>query len=372
MTSRLMARLKGNVCFITVDANGTITPTGQPMTAAAGQDVVANQPIPEVAPDANVRDPAAPPETPEEKTARGAAALANETPEQKTIREAAEAKTAEEAADTARRAALTDEQRATEDVAKATTEATAKDKAWAERDVTKDVPVTADQKADIAKLATTREQVAAMERFTLETNTTNDLSPASRAEAAKLWGVSPAMVDQYVASVVSQNKTVTDATAQYDDNSEDASKWSPAMQSQFKARMDALEGVAGGKDNWAQFSTWAEANLKPEQMQTLQAAISASPIVGATVAKEFLAAWKAQGNGGGPTDVSRGAGIGNPSPANKVQPFASKDEQNAALNDPRYAKDPGYRNSIDQRMVISNFSQQGVEKSFYAGAASMM
>lgn len=365
MNNRLMARLKGT-CSITVDGDGNVTGSQPALTARAGEEVTANQPTPEMSATGAPRDPAAPPETDSEKAARVAAERAAETPEQTTTREAAEA-------EETRRAALTDEQRTAEDTAKAAADLTAKDKAWAERDVTKDVPVTAEQKADIAKLASTPDQIAAMERFTLETNTTNDLSPASRAEAAKLWGVTPDMVDRYVESVITTNNAAKLGVAQYDDNSDDQSKWSPALQGQFKARMDALEGVAGGKENWEAFSGWAEQNLKPEQMSALQAAISASPIVGATVAKEMIATWRAQGNGGGPTDLSRGTGMAPQNPARVgPQPFATKDEQNAAINDPRYSRDAAYRSSVDARMVVSNFAANNVEKSFYAGAGSMM
>lgn len=364
--SRLKARLKGT-CFITVAADGTVTGTQAALTVQAGQEPTAQGLSQEVSSKDAPRDPGAPPETEAEAVARVAKEREAETPEQTTAREAAEAAQAEE---TARRAALTDEQRTAEDTAKAAEESTAKDKAWAERDVTKDVPVSPEQKAQIAKLAKTPEQISAMEAFTLETNTTNDLSPASRAKAAALWNVTPDMVDQYVASVISTNKGVAEAVT-YDNASEDMAKWSPEMKGAFKERMDALYEVAGSEANWNEFSTWADANLKPEAMSALQAAISASPVVGATVAKSMMQAWKAQGNGGGPVDLSRGAGMAPAQPQSKVQPFATKADQNTAINDPRYAKDPGYRQSVDARMVVSNFAS-AVEKSFYDGVGPMM
>lgn len=357
MNTRLIARLKGNVCFITVDGNGNVTGSQAPLTVTGDGVVKAEGQTLEVSSKDSIRDPAAPAETEQEAAARVAKERQGETPEQKTARETAEAATTAEAT---RRAALTEEQRVAEDKVKeaeaSTAEATAKDKAWAERDVTKDVIVTAEQKAEIAKLASTPEQVALMEKFTLETNTTNDLSPASRAEAAKAWGVTPAMVDQYVASVIATNKGAAAAAVTYDDTSDDQSKWSPQLTEQFNLRMNALYEVAGGKDNWNEFSTWADANLKPEAMSALQAAISASPVVGATVAKSMMQAWKAQGNGGGPLDLSRGTGVGARPAAAGAVPFASKAEQNAAIQNPSYAKDPAYRASVDARMVISNFS----------------
>lgn len=371
--TRLMARMKGSCC-ITVDGDGNVTGSQPPLTARAGEDATAHQPIPEVAPDAGVRDPAAPPETEEEKAAR----LANETPEQKTAREAAETAAQAEADKAEALKNETPEQKTAREAKEALeadtakkAEAEAKDKAWAERDTTKDVPVTAEQKAEIAKLAKTPEQIAAMEAFTLETNTTNDLSPASRAKAAELWGVTPEMVDRYVASVISQNDAAKGATTEFDDNSEDPAKWSPTMQQALKDRVDALHAVAGGQKVWDDFAAWADKGLNAEQKATLQQAIHASPALGATIAKQYIAAWKANGGGDGPLDLSRGAGTAPGTPQAKVQPFASKEEQNAALNDPRYGKDAAYRNSVDARMVVSNFAQN-VEKSFYAGAGGMM
>lgn len=370
--SRLQARLKGT-CFISVDASGNVTGSAQPvaMTSTAGGDTTANEAIPEVSAEGAPRDPGGPAETEAEKTAR----LAAETPEQKTAREAAEAEAAVVKDKT------TEEETPEAKAAREAAEAETANKAWLDRDKAKDVPVSDDQKAEIAKLAATPEQAAALEEFTLETNTTNNLSPASRAKAAQVWGVKPEMVDRYVASVIAQNDAVkaaagaaggAPAAQQYDDASEDPAKWSPAMQGEFKSRMDALEAVAGGKDQWASFAEWADTNLSAGDKQALQQAISASPVVGATVAKEHLARWKAEGNGGGPLDLSRGAGH---SPNLQAQPqgFASRQEQNAAISDPRYAKDEGYRASVDARIIATNFSSKpAVESAFYRGAGSMM
>lgn len=346
-----------SVCAITVTGDGQVTGDTPPMTVTAGGEVTSQAPVKEVSSVDAPADPAAPPETEEAKAARITAERASMTDEE---RQAAEAKDAADAAEVTRRAALTDEERAAEDKAKedeaAAAEAEAKNKAWAERDKSKDVAVTPEQEAHIAKLAKTPEQIEAMKEFTLETNTTNDLSPASRAKAAALWNVPPEMVDQYVASVIAQNKAVTEGATQYDDTSEDSSKWSPEFKSALTERLDALYEVAGGEDNWNEFSKWANATMPPKALQALQDAISASPIVGATVAKTMIARWKAEGNGGGPVDLSRGAGAASKAPAATVQPFASKAEQNAAINDPKYAKDAAYRATVDARMVVSSFA----------------
>jgi len=361
-TSSIMARLMGSACFITANPDGSVTPTGEPMTVTVGGEVASQGPVKEVSSKDAPADPHAPPETDEAKAARVTAERAAMSPEE---RQAAEAKDAEDAAEVTRRAALTEEERAAEDKAKETevaaAEAEAKNKAWAERDTAKDVPVSEEQKAQIAKLAKTPEQIAAMEEFTLETNTTNDLSPASRAKAAALWNVTPEMVDQYVASVIAQNKGVVEGAAQYDDTSEDRSKWSPQFTAALTERLDALYEVAGGEDNWNQFSAWANENMPPKALQALQDAISASAVVGATVAKTMIARWQAEGNGGGPVDLSRGTGTAPKAPTAAVQPFASKAEQNAAINDPRYAKDSAYRATVDARMVASSF-QAGQEQ----------
>lgn len=365
----LMSRLMGSTCFITVDGNGQVSGTAQPapITAVPGADPVAHNPTPEVSAKDAPRDPGAPPETDAEKEAR----LANETPEQKAEREAAEAdanKPAEEKPEGEKpegeKPAQTDEEKAAE--------VEAKNKAWNDRDKTKDVAVTDEQKAQAKAMAATPEQEAAINDFTLEMNTTNELSPASRARAAEVFGVKPEMVDAYVASIAAQNNAAKSAEGSFDDTSEDPSKWSPAMREQFDLRMTALQNVAGGGQQWSEFSTWAEqGGITKDEMQALQAAITASPIVGATVAKNFVDRWKAEGNGGGPLDLTRGAGAG-AQPQAKVQGFATRQEQNDAINDPRYAKDAAYRATVDARIVVSNFSQQNAEQSFYKGAGGMM
>lgn len=361
-----MARLMGSACFISVDAGGNVTGDTPPMTITAGGDVNAVAKPAEVDSKDAPRDPALPPETDEEKAARLAAARANETTEQKTAREAAEAAAADEAA---KAAAKTTEEKAAE-LAAANE---AKDKAWTDRDKTKDVNVTAEQETQIKGMAATPEQETLLREFTLETNTTNELSPASRAKAAAAWGVKPEMVDAYVASVLAQNATSKGNATVYDDTGDDMTKWSPELKGQFDARMKALNNVAGGEQNFQDFTAWANAGgLTAEEKQAFSDAIQASPIVGATVAKGYIDRWKAEGNGGGPEDLTRGNAGGLKTPVGKVTGFATRSEQNDAINDPKYAKDPAYRAQVDARIVVSNFSAQGVEKSFFAGSGGMM
>lgn len=357
ITSRLAARLKGT-CYIQVDGNGTVSGDEAPITVVAGGEPTAAVPTQEVSSEGAPRDPGAPPETEEEKAAR----LAKETPEEKAAREAAEAEAAakpEEKAEEKKDGEETPEEKAAREAA----EVEAKNKAWTERDKSKDVPVSEEQKAEIVKLAKTPEQIAAMEEFTLETNTTGDLSPASRAKAAELWNVPPAMVDNYVASVIAQNQAAKQAAegdaAQYDNTSDDPAKWSPEMKAAFQERLDAVHAVAGGEKNWNEFAEWANANLSAGDKTALQAAIEASPVVGAQIAKGFIAKWKAEGNGGGPDDLSRGAGLKTPSLEPAVKGFATKAEQNAAIRDPRFNTDPAYRKAVEARIIASNFSTDG-------------
>lgn len=337
---RLAARLKGS-CFISVGADGEVVGTEGFLSTTAGADVQADPGVLVTGPKDIVADPAAP--KVEEVADPNKPA---ETPEEKAARETAEAAKSD----------------------------------WDKRDKAKDVALSDEQKTRLdAMKDLTADQRTAVTDFTIETNTTGDLSEASRVKAAKIWNVPREMVDNYVEGIKAANAR-TAATPKTEGAVKDAvqQEMTPAQQQAYQLRMDALYATAGDKAAWDQFAAWATGGgLTEAQQVELAAAIDVSPSMGALAAKQHLSQWQEQGGGKGPVDVARNAGQIRTDQQNPgVKPFANRSEEQGALNardDMGRAKmdsDPQYRASVEARMAVSNYTQ--TEQSFFKGASGMM
>lgn len=339
---RLHARLMGT-CFIQVGADGQVSGTEGSLSVTGGGDVQKDGGILVTGPKDIVADPAAPKT---EETPAADPANPEETPEEKAARETAEA-------------AQTD---------------------WEKRDKTKDVALSDEQKARLEAMKDlNNEQRASVTEFTIETNTTGDLSEASRDKAAKLWGVPRAMVDNYVDGIKAANARAAAAPATEAPAREDVQQeLTPAQKQAYGLRMDALYTEAGSKDTWEQFAAWATGGGLTEAEQVeLAGAIDVSPNMGVMAAKQYISKWKEQGGSAGPTDVTRNAGqsrTDNQNPA--VKAFANRSEEQAAINKTDASgrtlmdSDAQYRAAVEARMAISNYSQ--VEESFFKGGSGMM
>jgi hypothetical protein len=112
---------------------------------------------------------------------------------------------------------------------------------------------------------------------------------------------------------------------------------------------ESLYKAVGGREQWPIVQQWAKANLQPDEIADFEAAIQAGPAASrfalAALRQRFDAANGSQslplnGNAGGFT------------PGNG---FATRSEQDAAIHDPRYRSDPGYRAQVEQKIVNSRF-----------------
>lgn len=230
---------------------------------------------------------------------------------------------------------------------------------WADRDKAKDVPLTEEETARIAALANLNDdQRVLVTDATLEMKTTGDLSPESRAAAAKAFNVDPSMVDAYVEGLKAKA-----APAQ----EEQPPALSAEDQKQYDARMTALYETAGSKENYAAFVDWqAKGGLTKAETDDLVRSIDASPQAGARALAAYMAKFNAAGgaHGGPARDLSHQAGAGQ-KPIQKVEGFKSIDEQNSALratNERGQRKmevDPAYRQEVENRMAVSRFAAAG-------------
>lgn len=311
--------------YITVGGDGVVTGSAGGLSVQGGTVTKDPGPITASAKEA-VADPAAPkPQlTPEEQSAVDAA-------------EALKTKPAEKAEG--------------DKPAEATT--------WETRDKTKDVALTPEETAEIAGRADLNDaQKAIMSDATLEMKTTGDLSPGSVAKAAAAWGVSEDMVRQYVAGIKGNYKAPAPKAAE----GEAPKGRTPEQEAAHADRLNGLYETAGSQAQYDAFAAWAMAGgLTNEEITDIVTSTDTSKLAGQRALANYIPRWLEQGGGKGPTTLERQAANERPSPEG-IKGFASRDEQNAALRQTdstgrsKMETDPAYRQSVEQRMAVSNFT----------------
>lgn len=163
------------------------------------------------------------------------------------------------------------------------------------------------------------------ESLTDEYNKTGALSDESRVIVRDL-GIPDAMVDDFIAGQAARGDQYhTQVTSVLGDNG--------------AAEYDALVG-------------WADGHMNVEEAKVFNDAVTSGDITSAQVAIRDLKAQyvAAEGSFGGL--LLGGSTGGGPQ---GVQPFASRFEQSAAINDPRYTRDKDYHKSVEARVDISSF-----------------
>lgn len=128
------------------------------------------------------------------------------------------------------------------------------------------------------------------------------------------------------------------------------------LEADFNANKNAVESQVndiftdfGGEENYRAFTTWAQDNLKPEQIEAYnkveqQGDLKTLRVMAQGLKRDF----DASGNGqrrdlnqeGKGADINGGA----------VTAFASEGEMLTAINDPRYESDSAYRKIVDRRI----------------------
>lgn len=116
----------------------------------------------------------------------------------------------------------------------------------------------------------------------------------------------------------------------------------------LEAETRELVGVAGGDEQFKALQSWMQANVKPDELAAFNEAVTNGSLAVAKLAMEgMVSRFKAAGSAG-PDLINTGGS------APGTQGFASAAEQTAAINDPRYAKDPAYRAAVERRIAASN------------------
>lgn len=111
-----------------------------------------------------------------------------------------------------------------------------------------------------------------------------------------------------------------------------------------------VHNVAGGKDQYTAMLSWAGANLSDKEVAAYNNVMGSGDFNAMSLAVDGLKSRFVKAKGSNPSLLSGDGSIGGSEAG-----FGSTFEMTAAMKDPRYAKDPVYRKSVEQRAMRSNF-----------------
>ncbi len=115
--------------------------------------------------------------------------------------------------------------------------------------------------------------------------------------------------------------------------------------------IDAIQESVGGKEAYKEMTTWAQTNLSDKDRQLFDHVIGLGDGPAAYFASQMLAS-KYKDAVGFEGEMVHG---GNPTP-DKIEIFRSQAELVRAMEDPRYDKDPAYRQDVADKLAVSNIA----------------
>jgi len=114
------------------------------------------------------------------------------------------------------------------------------------------------------------------------------------------------------------------------------------------AAENAVYGEVGGREQYQSMISWAASALAPDEIEAYNEVINTGDPKKTVFAVRSLAARFKESNSSAPARTVEGRRT------DASDSFKSRAEMVAAMNDPRYAKDPAYRNSVIERLKNSN------------------
>ncbi|MHC2479982.1 capsid assembly protein [Rhizobium leguminosarum] len=112
-------------------------------------------------------------------------------------------------------------------------------------------------------------------------------------------------------------------------------------------RAEVLLAV-GGEDTYTQMTEWAASNLTPAEIEAYNDQVDSGSITAAKMAVQGLKARFEAANGAEPELLNGETG------GNSTEVFRSTAELTAAMRDPRYKKDPAYREDVKRKLSKSS------------------
>ncbi len=123
-----------------------------------------------------------------------------------------------------------------------------------------------------------------------------------------------------------------------------------AEQAEGVAQATEMKKIAGGEAEYATMTEWMANNLPPEEVADYNKAVSSGNKFVMKAAVEAAHQRFVKANGTAPNLLG---GHGNTQPSGDV--FRSQSEITAAMRDPRYKKDAGYRSDVLEKIKRSEF-----------------
>lgn len=123
----------------------------------------------------------------------------------------------------------------------------------------------------------------------------------------------------------------------------------------LKARRAAYEATilepAGGKAGYTKLLEWAGKNLSESDIDAFNEAVTSGNAARAKLAVSGLAAQAGKSSSGRPQLLN-----GSATASGGAKPYASRVEASAAVRDPRYRTDPGFRKAHEARLRVTDFA----------------
>ena len=115
-----------------------------------------------------------------------------------------------------------------------------------------------------------------------------------------------------------------------------------------EAQVNQIKNAAGGEQQYANIINWAKSNLEAEQINAFDDVVNTGSVQAINLAVAGLKAQYDNANG------VEGRMVTGKAPTNSGDVFRSQQELVAAMNDPRYDRDPAYRQDIIEKLDRSN------------------
>jgi len=114
------------------------------------------------------------------------------------------------------------------------------------------------------------------------------------------------------------------------------------------AQINQIKNSAGGEQQYAQIINWAKTNLPQDQIVAFDEVVNTGSVQAIQLAVSGLKAEYDNANG------VEGRMVTGKAPQNSGDVFRSQQELVAAMNDPRYDRDPAYRQDVIQKLDRSD------------------
>tara|TARA_B100001248_G_C27303534_1_gene418314 strand:- start:87 stop:884 length:798 start_codon:yes stop_codon:yes gene_type:complete len=114
------------------------------------------------------------------------------------------------------------------------------------------------------------------------------------------------------------------------------------------SQINQIKNSAGGEQQYAQIVNWAKTNLPEDQITAFDEVVNTGSVQAIQLAVSGLKAEYDNANG------VEGRMVTGKAPQNSGDVFRSQQELVAAMNDPRYDRDPAYRQDVIQKLDRSD------------------